>query len=256
MQQKRLDIMHQYQWPETFWPHFIENYWEQKATSFPMPADKPFLGTRELFDIVTSMKERVPSDRLWIATNTPPKTISDFTMASLDMLGPQRADRDFDTYFNRFSKYAAGVNIHNLQKVRPDLWERLEGFTEHLSKAKNAPVALNWDLDTFFGTYRSTPFGIHKDPASVFAFVLEGERTYCTWDSDYFDPQDEALHTPDLDKIEPHLKNARTFTVGPGEVFYWSSNCWHVVLSDGDPSIVVQISAYFDPEKLSHWRHN
>jgi|GEM_PF-2423990 len=241
-----------YAWPDSFWPEFIDKYWELAPTSFKSPGQEPFINLEELFALVTNMPSRIPSDRFWIARNVPPKSVRDFTMGSLNLFGPQKSDKSFENYFNRVKHHSTGINIHRLQ-VRQDLWKRTKGFIKNLSKVKGRPPAENWDLDTFFGTYRATPFGIHKDPASVFAFMLMGERTYCTWESDYFTTGDKALQTPDLDKIEPHLKNAETFTVRPGKVFYWPSNSWHVVLSNGKPSVVAQISAYFKHEDLPHW---
>lgn len=120
----------------------------------------------------------------------------------------------------------------------------MQGFIDHLSRVPGRPEVKRWDLDTFFGTYRVTPFGVHRDAASVFSFLLMGERTYYTWPPDYF-ADEQALYTPDPDKIAPHLAKAEVFHLKPGEVFYWPSNRWHVVMSDGRPSVVAQISAYF-----------
>lgn len=244
--------MSEYEWPDSFWPDFIDQYWEQHPTSFVCPAIKPFISLTELFEAVTNMPSKDPSDRFWIARKNPPKKIGDFTMAALKLMGPQKSDGDFNGYFKRLNQHTAGINIHALEKGKPGLWQRIPGFEKNLSHAKNSPPSDCWVLDTFFGTYRATPFGIHEDLASVFAFVLMGERTYCTWEHDYFKKGDEALGTPDLDKIEPHLKNSQTFTVKPGEVFYWPSNRWHVAMSNGKPSVVVQVSTYFNKKGLKH----
>ena len=248
-----MTTLNEYEWPSSFWSEFINKYWEQHPTSFTCPAEKPFINMEELFEVVTHMPIRVPADRFWIARNSTPKSTRDFTMGALSLIGPQPTDLNFEGYFRRLGKHTTGINIHNLDKAKPDLWNRVQGFTKSLSKVDNKPPAKYWDLDTFFGTYRATPFGIHKDPASVFVFSLMGERTYCTWEYDYFERGDEALQTPDLEKVRPHLNNAETFILKPGEIFYWPSNRWHVVMSDGKPSVVAQISAYFDPKHLGHW---
>ncbi|MEK6248631.1 MAG: hypothetical protein N2C12_10660, partial [Planctomycetales bacterium] len=62
---------------------------------------------------------------------------------------------------------------------------------------------------------------------------------------DYFQKGDPALATPDMDKITEHLPHAIRMELGPGDMVYWPSSHWHVVLSDGAPSAVVQVSAYF-----------
>jgi hypothetical protein len=97
------------------------------------------------------------------------------------------------------------------------------------------------------GTYRATPFGIHRDPAGVFSFTLKGQRTYFTWPAETFEPDHPDLLSPDPDVIARHLDKAERFDVSPGQVFYWPSNRWHLVASQGDPFVVAQVSAYFAP---------
>jgi len=109
---------------------------------------------------------------------------------------------------------------------------------------------VRWITDTFFGTYQATPFGIHRDDASVFCYCLHGSRTYYTWHEDYFKPGDEALLTPDINVIKKHIDHAECFDVEPGKLFYWPSNRWHVVFSDERPFVVAQLSAYFHPSDL------
>ncbi len=243
-----------YKWPDEFWSDFIDNYWEQEPTCFKWPTAKPFIDLDEVFTATVKKSKYTGSDRLWIAKNLPPKVFpDDFIMGAVKLLGPQKKDGDFDGYFKRLSQHKAGINLHNLDEHLPDLWERMQSFVKHFSKVEGKPPATMWDIDTFFGTYPATPFGIHKDPASVFAFGLMGERTYCTWKSDYFKTDDDAVLTPDLDKIEPHLKNGKIFTVKQGEVCYWPSDCWHVVLSDCEPFVFALISAYFNEKDLEHW---
>lgn len=241
------------EWPADFWPEFIQRYWETHPYHFNKPAPPPFINKTELFKVVTNMPARTPSDRFWIVRNAPPKTHNDFIMGSLDLLGPHANDTNFEGYFKRLSRHTAGINIHNLDAVKPELWQRVNTFIEQLSHTPDQPAATHWGLDTFIGTYQATPFGIHRDNASVFSFVLQGQRTYVTWPADYFSPGDPALQTPDMEKIAAHLPYAETFLVSAGDVFYWPSNRWHVVLSDGTPSITAQISAYFDVNDLHHW---
>ncbi len=232
-------------WTEALWDRFVTEFWEQNPTRLPMLDAGPMMTLQELFDLAVSMRgsERLPADRLWIARQEPPRDrLADFMQASLDLIGPQASDRGFDGFFGRLGGRSAGVNIHRLQNRRPGLWGRLTELTSRLSN-NAAHEVRRWDLDTFFGTYRITPFGAHRDQASVFSFCLQGERTYCTWPPDYpWNPDD--LHTPDPDRLADHLMRAERFRVRAGQLFYWPSNRWHLVLTDGQPSVVVQASAY------------
>ena len=207
----------------------------------------------ELFQIITQQSARRADDRLWIARRNPPRSHKDFILGSLDILGPQKRDINFEQYFRRMAHYNTGVNIHSLEDKLPELTHRIASLKRILTQVDGAPVAQRWDTDTFFGTYPVSPLGIHKDTASVFSFALMGKRTYYMWPSDYFQKGDEALFTPDPEKIEPHLKYAEQFVMQAGDVIYWPSNRWHVILSDGQPSVVAQVSAYFPPKDLPHW---
>lgn len=241
--------MKDYQWPEAFWQIFIENNWEKNPCVFKSPAQS-FINKKELFEAVTTMPSRGRSDRFWIAKGKKLESYDDFQMASLDLLGPKPQDKSFNNFFSRISNHQAGINIHNLDLAKPELKERIKVFPEKLNRLSSRPKPLRWVTDTFFGNYQSTPFGIHVDPASVFSFILEGKRSYATWPMDYFKKNDPALHTPNRELFQDHLKNAELFDANKGDVFYWPSNRWHIALSDGRPSIVAQISAYFDPEEL------
>ena len=238
--------------PDEFWPDFIKNYWEQEPTSFKLPADKTFLSLDELFALVTSKK---PNGRLWVGTNLPPKTVNDFNIVPAKLFGLQKADINFDGFFKRMSKKVVGVNYSNLHELEPEIWQRVQSLTTNLNRVDNRPPVSYWTPDTFFGTYNVTPFGVHKDPYSGFAFMLKGERTYCNWEPDYFtkDSNFDAIRTPDIDKIRPHLGKGKCFTIKPGEVVYWPSKCWHVVLSNGKPTVCITIGAGFKPEDMWHW---
>jgi len=241
-------------WPNTFLANFIDQFWEKDPTSFPNPVDKSFVSLEELFFAVSTMPSLCESDRLWILRNAPPKTRDDFEMANLALLGPKKTDLNFEGFFKRFERHTFGVNIHNINAAKPELAQRVAPLVQAISSSNAAIRPMNWILDTFFGTYHATPFGIHKDNASVFSYILQGKRTYATWHSSYFKENDPDLRTPDIQSVERHLKNAEIFEVNQGEVFYWPSNRWHIALSDGKPSVVAQISAYFDITQLDHWQ--
>jgi len=142
-----------------------------------------------------------------------------------------------------------GINLHRLERWRPMLKARMGDLISRLDRVPGAPPVRRWDLDSFMGTYHMTPFGVHRDHASVFSFCLKGERTYLTWPSDYPWPADN-LFVPDLALLQKHLHAAERFQIRAGEGFYWPSNRWHVVCSDGQPSVVVQLSAYFSEQDL------
>jgi len=237
-------------WNDDLWSRFMEEFWERKPTRLPMFQSGPMASLAELFELVVSMRgsRRLPADRLWIARREPPRDrTEDFFQASLDLMGPQPADGDFDGFFRRLGKRIGGANIHRLQNHKPIFLERISELIARLEELYS-PSIQRWDLDTFFGNYSITPFGAHRDQASVFSFCLLGERTYCTWPPDYpWNP--DALYTPDPDRLAKHLEKAERFNVKAGQLFYWPSNRWHLVSTKGEPSVVVQVSSYLKNSK-------
>ncbi len=231
------------------WRDFIEQHWEQAPRVWRGLCDPDMLTADELFETVVAMPSRSKSDRFWVAVQSPVHGRDGYTMISLDHFGPKANDGSLDGFFARVQQglnaRPMGINIHRLQLANPDLWFRMRQFIRSLIHGTGKLPTQQWDIDTFFGTYDATPFGIHRDNASVFAFGILGQRTYYFWPGDAFKPGDNALGTPDMKHIAPYLQQAQRFDIGPGDVVYWPSSHWHVVASDGQPSAVVQISAYF-----------
>lgn len=233
-------------WNERDWSHFIDAYWEKHPRKLGSPEWARFCSIEELFEVFIAARnsDRGGADRFWIARRTPPKRKKDFILVDLDLLGPQSADGDFAGFFSRMQGRSFGINLHRLGRWNPLLQSRLSEPIKRLNQLHGGGQVKRWDIDCFLGTYRVTPFGVHKDQASVFSLCLQGERTYLTWAPDYSWPK-EDLFVPDEARIQKHLDAAEQFTVRPGEIFYWPSNRWHVVHSDERPSVVVQFSAYF-----------
>ncbi len=80
--------------------------------------------------------------------------------------------------------------------------------------------------------------------------MLQGQRTYCFWPMATFAPDDPGLWRPDSQEIRRRMPTAEIFQAGPGDLVYWPSNRWHVVLSDGEPFVAAQVSAYFLAEDV------
>jgi len=173
----------------------------------------------------------------------------DFTRLPPDKFGPRRQDGSLDAFFSRVRQQSGdrpfGVNVHALQLADPDLWMRFRAFVGALTRHTRTLPTQRWELDTFFGTYPMSPLGVHRDNASVFALGVVGRRTYYTWPAEYFQPGDRALHKPDRAVVEPHLPHATRMDAAPGDLVYWPSSHWHLATSSGEPSAVVQVSAYF-----------
>lgn len=244
-----------YSLSESFWREFKNDYWEKCPVHFHKLFDEGIVTSDSLFSVIAGMPAtKTSGDRFWIARHDKPIGRDDFRFLPLEVYGPKNSDGSFERFLLRisaeFGNLPIGINIHHLEKSSPELWFRFRDFVSGLNRVTGELPSGRWDIDTFFGTYQTTPLGIHKDNASVFAMGIMGNRTYYTWPEDYFHPGDAALSTLDPATIQQHLDSAVRMDLAPGDVIYWPSSNWHLVMSDGSPSAAISISAYFG-EKLS-----
>jgi hypothetical protein len=239
-------------WPEELTEDFVENYWEKKPVIIKSPTKRhPILSLNELFSTITSKTlGEDKSSRFWAAKEVVPRSRDDFDLLPLGECGPCKKDGDFKGFFERYAGKTIGINIHGLDKTNKKSWRRTKTFRQRLTRVPGRPEAKGWAVDTFFGNYKTTPLGIHRDPASVFSFGLMGKRIYFTWPPEYFDINSEDLKVPDPDVLDKHIGNAERFELDVGDMVYWPSNRWHVITSNGEPSVVVQTFAWFDESDL------
>lgn len=226
-----------------FWSDFCRNHWESRPGQFPGFFSSPIASPTELFQACLDKSGAGASDRIWVASQ------DSYQKVDYSKFGPRTEDVDLDGFFERIDQNLKGrpfgLNRHALQLGSAELWFRFRQFLRDFHELLGLPTG-RWDIDTFWGTYAATPFGIHVDNASVFAIGVKGYRTYYTWPRDYFEEDDPALHSPDPGVIDPHKAEAVRLELGPGDMVYWPSSHWHVVTSDGSPSAVIQLSCYFD----------
>jgi len=235
--------------PEIFWHNFYSEHWEKHPAVFKNLFDPPFVSPNELFDAIVGMPSRTPADRFWASRQIPPRRRDDFQIVPIDQHGPRAQDQSLAGFFTRVRQQIGdlpiGLNIHKLERSRPELWFKFREFVYRLNRITRELPSGRWDIDTFLGTYRTSPLGIHRDNASVFAIGVLGHRTYYTWPADYFKPEESALTKLDTTSIQAHLDQAIIMELEPGDLVYWPSSNWHFVASDGLPSAVISVSAYF-----------
>lgn len=233
-----------------FWDIVLADYWERQPFAFDVPAQHAPYTAEAVFEALAAEGDRDRLDWMHLAASANPSRVRDYVPLSVRQLGPRAGDHDWDGFFDRLRGKEFGLNVHDLGRRNPSLAPIAELFAQHLSHVPGSPVPRRWELDTFAGTYRATPFGIHRDNASVFSFCLLGRRTVMLWEPDYFTPGQPDLTKPDAGIIAKYAPDARALDLQPGRGAYWPSGYWHVVLSDGNPFVVAQASAYYDPADL------
>lgn len=149
-----------------------------------------------------------------------------------------------------FSEYAAylgetfggrrfGIIANNLHLFDIELWMASQPFMRRLVQARGVPRG-GASLDMFFGNYRQTPFGIHKDSQDVYTWVLEGRKRFHLWPFPRFagraeleleeaglEGKDAQLHVADQAEYQELLAESVVLEGAPGDMMFWPASWWH-----------------------------
>jgi hypothetical protein len=127
-----------------------------------------------------------------------------------------------------------GIILDNCEKHVPAMRDRLVPALHHVFSRVGYPARRN-HLCVYAGTYRSTPFGIHRDDSHVLMFCGVGKKALAFWPRPYFDRKKELFVGGMLRaRLEDHISEATVLDIGPLDVLYWSPDDWHVAVSDND----------------------
>lgn len=228
----------------SFWADFAARHWEQRTLVIPESPVALSLDDDAMFDLLVraaaSHGESDVAIRFYI----------DNTVACADVqaLLPEPADVTLDGYFARLDRALAGRDylllINQIHTLEPDLWLQACGILEPLYRALGELPGEYVDVDVIAGRYRTTAFGVHRDPASTFMFPTYGQKQLLTW-------------PPDYDSVEPRttdyssLRADATVLEGvPGSLVYWPSSAWHVGESPGGPSVSLQLTLYLKGDPI------
>ncbi|MFI9318400.1 hypothetical protein ACIGXI_01250 [Kitasatospora aureofaciens] len=118
------------------------------------------------------------------------------------------------------------------------------------------------DVELFYGDYRATPGGIHREYCANSHFVLAGRKFMHFWSGDDWipagterdhaggpvgDSEEEYLPSLGVESVSAH---GTALPAGPGELFEWGNGVWHVGETDAGPALAINLARYmssFDP---------
>ena len=127
-----------------------------------------------------------------------------------------------------------GIVLDNCEKHVPAMRDRLIPSLHSLFSRVGYPARRN-HLCLYAGTYRSTPFGIHRDDCHVLMFCGVGKKALAFWPRPYFDGKKELFVNGKLRaRLQDHIADATVLEIGPLDALYWSADDWHVAVSDTD----------------------
>jgi hypothetical protein len=134
------------------------------------------------------------------------------------------------------------LQLTDLHVYDAEVWRQVREFIVGLYQHTGLPGEKAW-CDAVVGRYACTPFGVHLDGASNFAFGIEGTKTIHLWEPEFY--QREMAQADPYD-YRRYLSDALSLEISPGKMVYWPSRFWHVAESNGEFSAVMNIAFYIN----------
>jgi len=233
-----------------FWAHFIKHHWNREPLIIKNPFSPPITTTEEVFVTLRKVAEEFEIDGARVVCRLY-RDEDGFRLegAKLRRYLPATTDRSISAYTNRIKAKLKGERfgllLHGFQAHDAQFYLRTREFLSGL--AAQLPVHWTSLAVLFIGNYEQTPFGIHRDPANVFDFIVKGIKRIYIWPEDYFRDSFDKL----LDSDFAILRKDATILEGEaGDILCWPPKYWHVGESVGDLSISVSLSLI--PAQLSN----
>ena len=226
----------------SFWTNFIKHHWNRKPLVIKNPFAAPISTTEEAFVALRNAWDKFEKNGphvKWVFY----KGDDGFMLEGYKISGyvPSVSDKSLGDYAKRINTKLKGecfgLVLHDLQEYHPQFYLRMREFLSGLA----AQVRVRWRAmpGLVIGNYEQTPFGIHQDPANVFAFVLEGRKRIYLWPEEYFRNSFDRVRDSDFAKLR---RDATILEGEPGDVLYWPGRYWHVGESLGDLSVGVSMA--------------
>jgi hypothetical protein len=140
-----------------------------------------------------------------------------------------------------------GMVLDACEKHMPATRDRLTPVLHGLFARVGYPARQNHTC-IYAGTYRTTPFGIHRDDCHVLMFCGVGRKTMAFWPRPYFEHRTDLIaHGKLRARVEDHRAQATVLEIGSLDVMYWSPDEWHVAISEtNDFHASLSVGLYHD----------
>jgi len=226
-----------------FWRSFTENQFERSPLVLKQPFSTPLATTAEVFQGLVNASEqyragiRLPPLRFYIGQAWQQAEIGNYLL--------EAADGSLACYAERISRKLQGrrfgLIVNEYQSYNPEIWFRIRNFLRGLYAVVGIPPNQS-DTTIFLGNYERTPFGLHKDPLSVFTFVIEGQKRIVAWPDEVFHDRPEMHDSLDYEQF---LGRATVLEAAAGDLIYWPSSHWHIAESTGELSLSLTVGIDF-----------
>ena len=154
---------------------------------------------------------------------------------------PGASDTSIAGYVTRMNRQLDGrrfcLVLNHLQTFDASLWLRLRNFLRGLQERVGvAPGSI--DVAVFVGTYRCTPFGVHRDAADSLSVVVAGRKRFLFWPGSRFEAGGWIDNSARYGRVRA---SATTVVASPGDLVHWPSSVWHVAESTPPYSVSLSV---------------
>jgi 50S ribosomal protein L16 3-hydroxylase len=235
--------------PVPFWKDFRRKYWEKKGTVLKHPFP-PIASPEEVFRCLVRASDRY---RLRLHDNEIEFCIEGAALlADVGNHLPRAGDRTARAYAKRVTRLLGGQRFgliaSGLQEFGAPIWFRSRAFVRHLVAEVGLPGMIKATL--FMGTYRNTPFGLHRGRSSNFMFVIEGRKRILCWPDAYMRRQKaDPTYTLDYRRFR---RDAIVLEGEPGDVLYFPSDYWHIGEDAGGLSMAISLMLFMEDSPTEH----
>ena len=236
---------------DLFWKEFVRDNWERQPVCFAGPAlitpDEAFhAAVLSSQRFLRTCREHPESEEL-----RPDVRFYRYgAMVTTDLadLLPNTRDVSAESYGHRIEEQLQAA-ISSWSSINSNRTAETCGYAfgispDHCMQRRGfLPVAPTPVL--FLRNHPTTSFGVHKDRASVFAFLLSGRKKILAWEEHGYRGE------PFSSRYSAFLTNAQLLEGNPGDVLYWPSTHWHV--GEAEPGFSMSINVGFRYRMSSNW---
>lgn len=238
-----------------FWKTFSQKNWRKEPVVIRQAFKTPIYRTSEAFNTLLLSRElRADARPAYQHDQSELRFFIDRNKQSYERateLLPQAKDVSLEQYVKicekKFGNKDFGIVIGEYQHLDSALWNRGRHFLKGLYERVGMPAGrAHWVL--FLSKYSRTPFGVHKDIADVFCFVISGKKRIRTWPfPEFFDLPGVGLVTPETGAIlgsidyRSRLDRSTLLEGEPGDILYWPSTYWHLA-EDENSDLAVTVN--------------
>lgn len=240
----------------SFWRDFVATTWGRRPEVFKGFLGEPPCTPGDLFDVIREGARRIRLGAKDVNLRFYGDGHNLQVREDFEAFLPRTEERELDAFEARLRRERGaewGFALNNIHCYSRPIWE----LARELMHGLFAELGLPGDkvsVETFFGPYGTTPFGVHRDYLHVFTLPVIGQKVTHVWP---YQPMASALGLSDPDGSSLEVVNTpfrANPAVGPapiqlvadvGDLTYWPPSAWHLAVGNGSltGTMVIAVSA-------------